>query len=205
MEPASAAGFEVRPPWPDEMDRVRQYLPGAFLHGDRPRLGVVVAGRAGRLVGVCALSMGRLRAYRAGWLGLRTEGGAERLAVMEALLRPALAAAWTAGAEAVVFSQLLGADTPDAELLRRVGFEAQETHEVYETALPALWTRIDRLHRRLRERGLIPAGARVTPLLPTMAEAARRFLAAHMPQGLAMLAHGIGEQQARDSRVPLAG
>lgn len=202
MESAPAPpGFEVRPPWPDEIARVKLYLPAAFLYDDHPRLGVAVAGRAGQLVGASAVSMLPLRAERTVGLCLRVNESPARLAITEALIGPALEAAWAAGARSVGFGQTVEAQSPGAALLRRLGFQPHETHEVYEVQCAPLWARLDRVYRRLRSRDLIPRGVEVTHLLTAMGSEARRFLAAHMPQSLSALALGAGGYEAGSSHA----
>jgi len=186
MEAASAV--EIRPAWPDELWRLKHYLPAAYLYEENPSFYVAVRGRVERLVAAAALSVNPLRSPEADLLFLRAEQLPERIELMDALVRRALDAAWEAGARSVRFGQTIDTDSPDAGMLRRAGFVEDEIHELYETPADTAWRGLDHIYRRLRDRHLIPMGAELTTLLPSVIGEARSFLLQHLPRSFSTLA-----------------
>ncbi len=175
----------VRPPWPDEMSRLQNFLPLAFRLGDGPpHLGVTVQGATERMTGAFGLRAAGSDDARDARLCLRVAEVPGRLVLLEALARRALALAREEGVASVTLQQALDIDTPDAGVLRGLGFVEHERQEVYHCSLTTVLARLDPLHRRLLAGlGRLPAGVELTRLLPDMADTARRFLEENMPEG----------------------
>lgn len=181
-------GCEVRAPWPDEMFRLRHFLPEIALCEDHPTFLVRVAGPDERLIAAAALTTRQNQETRTGLLYLRTEPGAEPADLVVSLARVALERAKTRGLSALYLGQTFDETSDAARALAGLGFTPRDTTEVYVAEIQPTWERLGRIHERLRERGTIPAGVRLSTMQPALVEPVRRFLLAHMPGGVMMLA-----------------
>ncbi len=189
LPPLPTPAVEIRPPWPDELPRLHDYLSAAFVRDRAPWTQVAVAGAVERLVAAAAFSVQTLGDGKtAAWLTLRVNDRPDRDALGAALLERALPAAWAAGAGRLILGQTFDEASSLAAALRAKGFTVEGTHEVYETPSRPLWERTRRLHDRMRARGWIPAEATLTTLQPAVLAAAERFIADHMPGSASTLA-----------------
>jgi hypothetical protein len=176
---------QVRPPWPDELPRVQNFLPFAFLFEADPFLLIAVSGKVERIIGALALSRTALAHIRAPWLVMRVENNDP---VGAALLEQGLTRAWTRGAQRVYFGQTFDENSAEAKALQAAGFMPEVVHEVYESDSREIFARVERMHARLRARNLIPPKVEVTTLLPAVIPKVRQFLVENMPQSASMIA-----------------
>jgi hypothetical protein len=167
MQSAAAAPFEfqVRPPWNDEWLRVREFIPGAFESGSPAHVVIAVQGPLERIVaGAAILRPTKLarpsalvwriagKRYRTRKLLLGLFGEAARLH-REDEPRSRLR-----------LNVMIDENSEEAGALRELGFSVEAAHDVYEISAPALWERIEPLHRRLTSRGLIPPNCKLAHL-----------------------------------------
>ena len=185
----SSGSVEVRCPWPDELPRLRHFLPAVFLLDARPEGFVVVRGRVERIVAAAALSQHKLAdGSRVGVLHLRADAtGGEYFSLATALSQRTLAAAWQAGSARVFLGQTVEESSDLAGFWQHQGFTPVTTHEVYELPVHPLWERLEHIHSLLSARGLIPANAQVLGMLPRLFQPVHRFLIDHLPAATSLL------------------
>ncbi len=204
--PDTAAAPLVRPPWPDEIPRLRHYLPEAFLFDDKPALFVGVAGSAERLVAVGALVRRPVPAPDDGpaaLLYLRTREGEQQVAWIKSLARAALDYACRHGIRRICAGQTFAEESPVASALVETGFTPESITEVHVVDSRATLERLRRVYLRLRERGAIPVGARLNTLLPGLVQPVRQFLRAHLPGSASNLAAETAGYKPENSLVLL--
>jgi N-acetylglutamate synthase-like GNAT family acetyltransferase len=178
----------VRPPWADEMARLRYFLPGAFLFDREPFLLVAVHGEVERFVGAAALSLRPLQSLPVAWLCLRVEEVHTRTEIARELMNLALNEAWKGDAEHLYLAQTFDEDSDEARIFLEAGFEKESVTEVYELDSRALGERVERLYQRMRRSGLLPENVDVVALQPALIPKVREFLWQHMPHSASLLA-----------------
>ena len=182
------AGPEVRGPWPDELARLRHFIPEAFLYEENPVLFVGVAGRVERIVAAGALSFQPMRSTGAGLLFLRTEPGEDRAAWITALARFALSRAEARGLRWVYLGSSYDEESVTGRALQANGFGFEDRNEVFAIEARSVWERLHRIYERLRGHEMIPPGVRLSTLLPDLLGPVRRFVLQHMPASAELLA-----------------
>lgn len=178
----------VRPPWADEMARVRYFLPGAFLFDRDPFLLVAVQGEVERFIGAAALSVRTVQAVAGAWLYLRSEEVRDRREIASTLVEQALAEAWNRGAEQVFLSPTLEEDSEEAQHFLAAGFERESATESYEIDAPPLGERLARIYQRMCRSGMLPPNVELQALQPALIPIVRQFLWEHMPHTASLLA-----------------
>lgn len=178
----------IRAPWPDEMPRLRHFLPPAFLASAPLFSRVAVRGRVERIVGAAALNVWEGERGKAGWLFLRAEEKAEPAALVRPMLREALAAGWAAGLRRIYLAGTVEENSPLAAVMTDEGFTIDSVHEVHESSSQTIGPRIARVHGLLVAGGRLPAGIEITTLQPSLGTRAHQFLVEHMPQSASALA-----------------
>ena len=189
--PAPAAvPVEIRPPWPDEMARVRHFLPGAFLFDPHPEIFVAVRGAEERIVAAALLAALHLEdGTEVIRLFLRVDAAeGEHARLGAALTRRALTAAWERGAVHLFLAHTVAENSEPAAFWLGLGFQPRSVLESYEVVSRESWARMDRAYRLVRSRGLVPAGVEVLTILPRLVGPVQAFLREHMPGTALMLA-----------------
>ncbi len=176
MLPDVTAGMEVRPPWPDEMARVREFLPRC-APANPAAWTVAVHGAAARLVAAAA-RVTAANARRGELLSWRLAAEKYRTA---AVLAPLFARALAGAAGVVRTAGFPEEQSVEAAVLRAQGFVPDAVQQVFEMDAAPLFERLAALRERLTARGLIPADARVVRLTDEWLPAARRLYAQHVP------------------------
>lgn len=174
-------GRTTRPPWPDELHRVRHLLPEPFLVDENPLIFVGATGRVERLAALGAIVTQDTPTGRAGWFCLRTSPGEDQADWTAALARDAVGHARRRHLSSLVMAQTFERDSDPVRILGAFGFEPEHVMDLYAMETRPYWERLQRLHERVRRLDIIPPGVRVTTLLPRMVGKVREFLRREMP------------------------
>ncbi len=178
---------EVRAPWPDELPRLRHFLPEAYLYSNHPLFLVGAEGPAERLVAVGALVNQPWQENRQALLYLRAAPGEREVAWTTALIRRALDRAQVRGLDSLNLGQTFPEDSVPARVLADAGFLPTDRNEIYSVAARPMWERLHLLHERLQASRMVPPGVRLSTLQPGLLDRVRRFLLQHMPAGASLL------------------
>lgn len=139
----------VRPPWPNEMSRIKQFLSGSLGGAEAVHLLVLVVPDPERIVGAAAIKVkayeeeGRSAEIALGARPRSLQNGDARV-LMEAVMGKVAPLACST----VYSSPYTGA--PHIPLLREYGFELIKTEELWELEIRKLIARLDRLKERVR-------------------------------------------------------
>ncbi len=153
-----ALGFEIRPPWPDEIPRIVAAFPQVRRDAIAyPLVAVVTTGGVERIVGLAAISppvsgiSGFSLVLRPRYLDTPVAG---------ALVTPLAQLARDLGAVKLLTLDELSPDDPRRRALERFGFSLHQELEIWATPLAPIRERVDRVRRRLHHT------ARHRPLQP---------------------------------------
>ena len=91
-----------------------------------------------------------------------------------------------------------GGDSPDVAFLAARGFAVAETLSTFEVATASIHADLEPLAKRMTERGMIPAEARMVPLREAPLRVVARLHAAHLGGTEASVLDSIAERLARD-------
>lgn len=149
MTVAATMPLTVRPPWPDEISRLKAFLAGSLQGAKAVHLLVLVAADPERIVGAAAVRE-TTEGVKDGSAEIalkarprQLENGGARM-LMDAVLDKAL----TLGYKKLVAAPATGA--PHIPLLRKYGFERVKTEELWQVELNKMKIRLDRLVDRVR-------------------------------------------------------
>jgi len=186
MESAGPApsAFQIRPPWKDELLRVREFMPRAFEAHSPAHVLIGVQGSLERIVAGAAI-LGPTQSDTKLTLAWRVAG--QRYRTREVLLGLLGAAAQlkkkTAPSDRLQVAAMVDENSVEAEVLREIGFSVEAVHDVYEVSAPALWERLEPLHHRLTRRGLIPVNYKLAHLTQEKMVEAAGLMSRFLPDG----------------------
>jgi hypothetical protein len=184
---ATFGDVTIRPPWPDEMERLHSFLGSAFLYDSAPEIVVAVKGRVERLAGAGALTCFRFGETTMGWVSLRVEELSERPTITRELIDRILPCARSRNCAQVFLAGTVDEKSEIATQLREIGFVVDTVHDVVESTL-TIAPRLAKILERLQAGRLLPEKISLVTLQPKVLPEVSAFLRENMPQSISSLA-----------------
>ena len=204
LDNPESIAFQIRPPWPDERLRLREFMRLVFEGTDRVTFLIAVQGPLERIVAATAIIPPETAA-RAAILRWRAPGRRYNIEeVLRALFkRTAELYRQRPSGNRLRLADFVREESPEAAALIEAGFAVEASQDVFEMPAAEVWARVDRLYQRLTSRGVIPSNSRFAPLTPDRIPEAAALLRRYLPEGEAALAFEHEGFAARNSYVLL--
>ena len=190
METVESLAFQIRPPWQDELLRLREFMPLAVEGTTSTMFLVAVQGPLERIIAAAAIvpSPTTARAAILRWRSAGRRYGTHDL--LSGLFRRAAELfRQTPSGNRLQLIDYVDAESSEATALTDAGFEIETSQEVFEIPASEVWSRLDGLYQRLTSRNGIPSNSRIAYLTPDRLPEAAALLRRYLPEGQAALAH----------------
>lgn len=146
-----AENIALRVPRADEMSRLREYLPVAFLPGGSPSWLIAERPATSEWLGAWCLSWTDPVGREAGFFS-RIDHTALAVPMMERMLQAAV----KAGIRRLSRVQMIAEDNPEWPFLERYGFRVMHEVQSYEAPLTSIGQHIEPVYEALQRRGRLP-------------------------------------------------